>query len=429
MQMPITEKTCQLMVIGAGMAGMAATLFAVKRGLKVAQAGLTGEVIYASGVFDLLGVYPPEKREVCDDPWIALEALSKAEPHHPYARLKPTEIAEAMDALTAYLGEIGLPYTGHPRKNTRLLTPVGTIKRTYRVPTSMAAFEAAWTRKAPCLLVDLVGLRGFSARQMAATLADQWPDLKTATIEAPGSMVHGPKYPEQVARTLEVEAERERFADTIAPHVQDARCLGLPAVLGIYKTPDILADLEARLKVRVFEIPTMPPAITGLRLKEAFESHLPDLGVDAYYHHRVLAIDALEEGGFRLEIGRNDREQIIRADRVVLATGRFLGKGLTAERDGIHESLLDLPVHQPLHRDNWYADTFLAPAGHAVSRAGLEVDDDFRPLDAEGRVVHFGLQAVGSILAHQDWMRTKSGVGIAVASAWKAIKAITARKA
>ena len=86
------------------------------------------------------------------------------------------------------------------------------------------------------------------------------------TIEAPGTIVHGPKYPEHVARTLEVEAERERLASAIAPHVKDVHYVGLPAVLGIYKTTDILADLEARLGVRVFEIPTMPPAITGLPL-------------------------------------------------------------------------------------------------------------------------------------------------------------------
>jgi glycerol-3-phosphate dehydrogenase subunit B len=428
MQTPITEKKCQLMVVGAGMAGMAAALFAVKRGLQVAQAGLTGEVIYASGVFDLLGVYPPEKSRVRDDPWSALKELCKAEPHHPFARLKPADIAAAMDTLTDYLGEIGLPYTGFPTKNTLLLTPVGTVKPTYRVPTSMAAGNEALAQKAPCLLVDLVGLRGFSARQMAATLGDQWPALRTATIEAPGSIVNGPKYPEQVARTLEVEAEREHFARTIAPHVKEARYVGLPAVLGIYRTPDILAGLETRLRVRVFEIPTMPPAITGLRLKEALESHLPGLGVDAYYHHRVLAIEALAQGGFRLTVGKNDPEQIIQADRVVLATGRFLGKGLIARQDGIHESLLDLPVHQPNHRDKWYADTFLAPSGHAVSRAGIEVDDAFRPLDENGQVIHSGLHAVGSILAHQDWMRTKSGVGIAVASAWQAIQAITTQK-
>ncbi|MDJ0783084.1 MAG: glycerol-3-phosphate dehydrogenase subunit GlpB [Desulfosarcinaceae bacterium] len=426
MQTPTDEKHCQLMVIGAGMAGMAATLFAVKQGLQVAQAGLTGEVIYASGVFDLLGVYPPEKRQVREDPWRALAELAQAEPNHPYARLAPQEIAHAMDLLTEYLGEIGLPYTGHPTKNTRLLTSVGTAKPTFRLPISMAAGSEALAQKAPCLLVDLVGLRGFSARQMASTLAHQWPDLRTATVEAPGPVVHGPKYPEHVARTLEVEAERDAFAAAIAPHIADARYVGLPAVLGIYKTPEIVAQLEERLKVRIFEIPTMPPAITGLRLKEAFESHLPTMGVDAYYHYRVLSVHPASSGGFRLEIGKNDTEQVVHADTVVLATGRFLGKGLIPERDGIHEALLDLPVHQPRHRDRWYAGAFLAPEGHAVSRAGLEVDDQFRPVTADGRVVNDRLFAVGSILAHQDWMRTKSGVGIAVASAWKAVQAICA---
>lgn len=424
MQTPQETTECQLMVVGAGMAGMAATLFAAQKGLQVVQAGLTGEVIYASGVFDLLGVYPPEKRQVVSDPWAALEELRAAEPHHPYARLTAAEIRTAMDTLTDYLGGIGQPYTGSPEENTTLLTSVGTVKRTYRVPASMAAGSKALAAKAPCLLVDLDGLRGFSARQMTATLAQTWPALRAATIQVPGTTAHGPKYPEHVARALEVEAERQRFAAAIAPHVKDAQYVGLPAVLGIYKTPEILADLEAYLKVPVFEIPTMPPAITGLRLKEAFEHHLPSLGVDAYYHHKVLTARPQAEGGFELKIGKTEAERTVRAERVLLATGRFIGKGLTPERDGIHEALFDLPVHQPSHRDQWYAGTFLAPEGHAVSRAGLEVDDSFRPITAEGRVVNAHLHAVGSILAHQDWMRTKSGVGIAVASAWGAVKAI-----
>ena len=46
MQKPADTIDCQLMVIGAGMAGMAATLFAAQRGMQVVQAGLTGEVTY-----------------------------------------------------------------------------------------------------------------------------------------------------------------------------------------------------------------------------------------------------------------------------------------------------------------------------------------------------------------------------------------------
>ncbi len=403
---------------------MAATLFAAKQGIHVVQAGLTGEVIYASGVFDLLGVYPPEARRVRNDPWDALNELVTAEPRHPYARLAPDTISMAMETLTAYLAEIGLPYKGHQDRNTTLLTPVGTVKRTYRVPESMWAGSQALAAKAPCLIVDVVGLRGFSARQMVETLGPTWPDLRTATIEVPGTSVHGPQYPEHVARMLEVEVERERFAAAIAPHVKGAAYVGLPAVLGIYRTSEILADLEKRLNVRVFEIPTMPPAITGLRLKEAFERHLPALGVKAHYHHCVLDARPLPGGGFELQMGKSAPEHSVLAERVLLATGRFIGKGLTPERDGVHETLFNLPVYQPKNRDEWYAETFLAPQGHALSRAGIETDDQFHPVDADGRVVHERLFAAGSILAHQDWMRTKSGVGLAVASAWGAVKAI-----
>ncbi len=49
---------CDVLVIGTGLAGMAATLFAAARGLSVVQAGHTGEIIFASGLLDLLGVYP-----------------------------------------------------------------------------------------------------------------------------------------------------------------------------------------------------------------------------------------------------------------------------------------------------------------------------------------------------------------------------------
>jgi len=112
------------------------------------------------------------------------------------------------------------------------------------------------------------------------------------------------------------------------------------------------------------------------------------------------------------------------AEHVLLATGRFLGKGLVAERQGIREALMDLPVCQPEDRSRWHRQQFLDPKGHAINLAGLEVDDRFRPLKPDGQVVYGNLYAAGSILAHQDWIRTKSGTGLAVATAYGAIEAI-----
>ncbi|MEN8781166.1 MAG: FAD-binding protein, partial [Desulfobacterales bacterium] len=71
--MPQSETIhCQLLVIGAGMAGMAAALFAANRNISTVQVGIPGEILYASGLIDLLGVHPIEKRRLWRNPWSAI---------------------------------------------------------------------------------------------------------------------------------------------------------------------------------------------------------------------------------------------------------------------------------------------------------------------------------------------------------------------
>jgi glycerol-3-phosphate dehydrogenase subunit B len=126
-------------------------------------------------------------------------------------------------------------------------------------------------------------------------------------------------------------------------------------------------------------------------------------------------------GDFLLQVGRIEPEITIRAPAVILATGRFMGGGLKADRQVVREALFGLPVRQPDGRTNWHRAEFLDPRGHPVNRAGLEIDASFRPLDAAGRPAHTHLLAAGSILAHQDWMRMKCGSGLAIATAWAAV--------
>ena len=169
----------------------------------------------------------------------------------------------------------------------------------------------------------------------------------------------------------------------------------------------------------------MPPAVAGIRLKSIFDNHLPRLGVKTFFHHTVSSAHQQADGRFFIEMGRNEPESTVLADTVLLATGRFLGKGLVAQRLGIRETLMDLPVCQPDDRSCWHRESFLDPKGHAINLAGIDVDDCFRPLTSDGEPVYENLYAAGSILAHQDWIRTKSGTGIAVATAYGAVEAIT----
>lgn len=288
----------------------------------------------------------------------------------------------------------------------------------------MWAGVKALDAKSPCLIVDIKGLRGFSAAQIVSTLKNAWPNLKAASIDVPSENRLGPKYAEHIARTLQIEAPRRELANAIRPHLGASKAVGLPAVLGIHDTETVRKDLNRMLGVPVFEIPTMPPAIAGTRLKEAFDIHMPELGIKTFYHHTVLTIARRPDDRFVLEVGRTGPETVVIADRLLLATGRFLGKGLVARREGIQEALLDIPVSQPDNRSSWHRPSFLDPKGHAINLAGIEVDDRFRPLDTAGRPVYDNLYAAGSILAHQDWIRTKSGTGLAVATACGAIAAI-----
>jgi glycerol-3-phosphate dehydrogenase subunit B len=412
-----------LCIIGSGMAGMSAAVFAANRGLSTVLVGRTGEIIFATGLLDVMGVHPLAAGTVWTDPWAGIAALVRDIPQHPYGKLPAGSIRAAFQEILDFFETQGLSYTGFPERNAAVFTAVGTAKITYRVPVTMWSGVAARRDRVACLLVDLQGLKGFSARQIKATAASAWPQLRTVKVVFPGAERGGEVFPERMARMLETEAGRANWAAVLGPHIQGAAVVGVPAILGVSRSAEVMRDMERRMGRPIFEIPTMPPGVTGLRLKEAFERGLEARKVSLMLETKVFGASCRPECGFLLEVGRTEAERTVRSAAVLLATGRFMGGGLEADRRRIREPLFDLPVHQPERRDDWHRENFLDRRGHPVNCAGLETDESFRPLGANGRPAHPRLYAAGSILAHQDWMRMKCGSGLAVSTAYAAVEA------
>jgi glycerol-3-phosphate dehydrogenase subunit B len=198
----------------------------------------------------------------------------------------------------------------------------------------------------------------------------------------------------------------------------------MPAVLGVHRTGTIIDDLERWLGVDIFEIPTMLPAVTGLRLRESFESGLRKLGVQFFHQLKVTAARQRGDGSWLLTIGEGSEKHHIGAKGVVLASGRFLGNGLKADRGGIRETIFSLPVKQPPDRSQWHQKDLLNLKGHPINRAGLATDMLFRPVADDNEPIHPNLFAAGSILADQDWVRQKCGSGLAIATAFGAISGV-----
>jgi glycerol-3-phosphate dehydrogenase subunit B len=422
---PHQKTPCEkdLVIIGTGMAGMAAAIFAARQGLDIAQVGIMGQINFASGLIDLLGVHPVGVNRTRSDPWLAMDELIRDEPAHPYARLTRKQIKLALETVFDFLASAGLPYHCEGAVNQKVLTPVGTRKVTYAVPHSMVPGVGVMAQMRSCLIIDFNGLKGFSAAQIANRMGDRWAGLRTARINIPRTS--GEVYIENIARSLESERNRRELADVIKPHLKDESALGLPAILGVHRTGQIVADLKHWLGVEVFEIPTMLPAVTGLRLRESFEKGLRGLGVHFFHQHKVTAVKRRPDGSWLLTVGEGDAAIELGARGVILASGRFLGNGLQAKRSRIRETIFDLPVRQPADRSHWHHKDLLHLKGHPINRAGLATDGHFRPVAPDGRPVHDNLFAAGSILADQDWMRQKCGSGLAIATAFGAVRGAT----
>ena len=412
---------CDICVIGSGLAGMAAALFAAARGLCVTQIGHTGEIIFASGLLDLLSVHPVVEKRTWNHPWAAIDALVKDKPHHPYARLKKEDIKIAFDETLSFLRETGLNYYRNIDQNTGVLTSMGTVKSTYAVPHTMWQGVQVLNEKSACLIVDIRGLKGFSARQIVAALNTDWPGLRSVRISFPDSDHLNEVYTEHMANALLLPQNREKLARVIQPLVKQSKIIGLPAILGLYRTHEVIAHLKELIGVPLFEIPTIPPSVPGLRLKEAFERGLRSKGVQYFSLTNALKVRQSAADRFETQIGRDNVEHIVDSRGVILASGRFIGGGLFADRTHIRETIFNLPVYQPDSRNDWHHRDFLDARGHSVNQAGLEIDDTFRPLNDSGKPAFETLFAAGSILAHNDWKRMKCGAGLAIATAFGAV--------
>jgi len=415
---------CDLLIIGRGMAGMASALFAANRGFSTVQVGMTGEIVFASGLLDLMGVHPIEEKKVWQDPWAAINSVVGDLPEHPYAHLTEDDIRAAFVEVLSFLQKEGLTYCREENYNSRMINPLGKTKVTYCVPKGMWRGVKALSKKPPCLIAGFRGLGDFSARQIVETLQHQWPKLHAAQIPFPGtSHVKELFTGDILAQSLELSMNRKKLIESLRKHIKDAEVIGLPAILGMHHTDEIIADLEAEIGVSLFEIPTPPVSVPGLRLNDAFIRGLSAKGVKHFQQSTVVKVRREKTEEFVAIIGHKPAQHTILTKGIILASGRFWGRGLYADRHRIRETIFDLPVYQPENRDKWHSDDFLESGGHPINLAGVEIDHLFRPLDSSGHPLFRTLFAAGSILAHHDWMRMKCGSGVSIASAYGAVKA------
>jgi glycerol-3-phosphate dehydrogenase subunit B len=409
------------LVIGAGLAGRMAALQRAAAGDRVLLlAKGHGSGYWAPGTIDLLAD--------AEQPLTAINALIADDPQHPYALAGRAALLAAITELQRICAAADYPLVGSPEHNLLLPTALGALRPTALLPLTMAAGESRQLHDGRAvLIVGIHGLRDFYPQLIAAALREQGIAADALMVELPARQRFTAANTVHLARTFEQPAARADLVRQILPQLRSGRYarVALPAVLGLDHAAAVLRDLQQQLAVPVFEIPTLPTSVPGMRLARILDRELSRCGVRVQLGSLVIGRQA--EGNRLLSVSTEAaaREQLHRADRFILASGGIAGGGIRGFADGrLVDTALDLPLQAPVGRGQWFSRRFLDPAGHAVFRSGVRVDAQFRPLDAAGRVVYDNLTVAGGQLAGCDPLREGSLEGTALATGYAAAAAL-----
>ena len=412
-----------VIVVGTGLAGLSAAVRLAEDGARVlVLAKGIGATHLSPGTIDVLG-YAPER---VDRPAEAIGALVDARPDHPYALVGATGVAAAVDWFKARIAAGPLApyaYTGGLEENFLLPTAVGAARPSAVVPETMSGGDLR--RDAPICVVGLRALKDFHPALAADTLMRagiQARSVELDLVPEGRADVNALGF----ARAFDDPAFRAEVTAQVIGQLGVEERAAFPAVLGIADPHGAWAELEHRLGRAVFEIPTLPPSVPGMRVHKSLHEALRRAGGRVILNAVVTGAEHQDGRVSALKTRVGLRDERRGADWVVLATGGFAAGGLELDsRWRARETALGLPLTgmpEPgaeRFRPGYFDD-------HPMARAGVAVDPELRPVDAAGDRLYENVLVAGATLAGAEPWREKSGDGLSLSTGYRAAELVLA---
>jgi glycerol-3-phosphate dehydrogenase subunit B len=410
----------RVLVVGAGLSGLGCALRLADGGVPVTViAAGVGSLQLGGATIDVLG-YAPGRVER------PLDSLTSLGDDHPYSLLGPARVEAAATWLAGRLPALGL--RGSAAENMLLATAVGAARPTAVAPAAVAAGDLR--RGGPVSFASVRALKDFVPALVAANVARaDGVSVEARACEADVAVEgEADVSPLGLARALERSETRAQVTRALRDLIGavDGGRIGLPAVLGVDRHAEVAAAVADELGGEVFEVPTAPPSVPGIRLYRALTAELRAL--QARLIVGSTAVAGVREGDrlAGLEVRVSGRTRMFPAGAVVLATGGLATGGIELDGDGMREPVLGLHVAGDPGESRYGSAVFRE---NPVDRAGIRVDGAMRPLDPDGAVAHPNLYAVGALLRGAVPWRELSGNGLALATGLAAADAIIAERA
>ncbi|TCJ98797.1 glycerol 3-phosphate dehydrogenase (quinone) subunit B [Volucribacter psittacicida] len=420
-----------VVIIGGGLAGLTCGIQLQQQGQRCAiinngQAGID----FSSGSLDLLACLPDGKKSLSFDR--TFEQLAQQVPQHPYVLLGKEQVLAQLQVFEQLARSLELNLIGSTKQNHYRVTPLGGLRATWLSPNSVPTVQASEPFAYDDIAVlGIEGYHDFQPQMLADNLKQQSAfahcTLRTGYLHIPELDQLRQQSREfrsvNIAQLLEHKLAFGDLVREIKQSAQGAKAVFLPACFGL-ESQEFFNLLCEATGLALFELPTLPPSLLGIRQHKQLRQHFEQLGGLMMNGDRALYAEF--KGHYVSKIYTQIHQDVaISAKHFVLATGSFFSNGLIADFDRIYEPVFGADIYQTQdfianERLSWTTSRFSQPQPYQAT--GVIINQHCQ-VQKGGQFLE-NLFAAGNVIGGYNPIQLGCGSGVAIATALSVAKYI-----
>ncbi|MDH2999808.1 anaerobic glycerol-3-phosphate dehydrogenase subunit B [Chelonobacter oris] len=408
------------LIIGGGLAGLTC-------GIRLQQSGQRCAIIsngqsaldFSSGSFDLLS--QAENGIAITNIADGLQQLAQQQPFHPYSLIGTETVLQKAAEFERLATTLALNVKQGGKHNHLRLTPLGALRPTWLSPNSVPTF-ADPLQPLALKKVAVLGIEGFNDFQpeLLCENLKQLPHFAQWQISF--GYLHIPELDHlrgdarefrsiNISQALEHKLNFTQLVNELKNAANGVDTVFLPACFGL-DNDDFLRQLQQASGIHLFELPTLPPSLLGIRQHRVLEKAFEKAGGIMMKGDNALRAE-IHAGNVTALYTRLNEEAALRADHYVLASGSFFSNGLAATFDHVIEPIFQLDLWHDESRSQWTHHRFSEPQPY--QRFGVKINARCQA-QKQGESLD-NLYAVGAVVGGYDAIHQGCGSGVAVVTA------------
>ncbi|HIZ89461.1 MAG: anaerobic glycerol-3-phosphate dehydrogenase subunit B [Mucispirillum sp.] len=409
-----------ILVVGAGMAGLMAAVTAAKSGLSVSVLSEgAGVISIGSGAVDFLGYVNGKK--ITDNPFNHLNELDK---NHPYNIIGAENIKNAFASLIEISTSNGYEIKMNDEGlNQTAISIAGTTKPTYICSESN---NASRILKAKKILFAGVEYLKDAQPALAVKQAKQYKvfadaELESAILKSPFGKTHRVLNSLDLARYVDKEEGFNWLKSELVRVSGGFDAVIIPPICGTVNYTKSFKELQ-NLGFILVEAVSIPPGVGGYRLRNALISEAKKLDIKFIENCNVQRA-VIENGKCKSLFALHNNiagalETEYSADKFIIATGGVIGGGIASTPDKVYEKIFNIEIKSPASVEERSDKNVFG--SHIFTKFGVNVNNKLQVIDSSGSPLYDNVFFAGNTLSDYDFPTEKSGYGVACSTGYTA---------